>query len=515
MRADLAVDPVAEPFPRRSAWLIGYWAVVTGGFMLAGIARQRVTTPFLGLSLALTLLLGLGWFLRPRTTVYATLFLAAISEYVTIPWFPFARNLSNRGSISFLADSAIVSPLDIVLVTGFLVSCLRHYADTGRLVVRTPLLRPLLVFMGFVALGFLRGVASNGDLRAALYEVRALPYILMMFVIVVNECSEREHLRAAIWSVLAGVTVQAALTIEHFSRLTPSELGNVDALTEHPAVVAQMLMIVMLVSLTLFAPRTGWLRLATLCAAVPTTFVFVTAERRSGIAALAAGALLVAVSLLWHRRRLFFLVVPALSLVLVVYVAAFWNAHGPAAFPAQAVKTVVAPNAASADNLNSDLYRILETYNLVYTIRALPLQGLGFGQLFFRPLPLPDISVFELNGYISHNAILWIWVKTGIGGFAAMFYIFAKSLLHAAERIRTTPLGIDLAMSVAAASFVVMFAVYSYVDVSWDPRNCIFLGLALAMCVRPLPRARGVVAPVLRDAHVPLTRSERAPAVRR
>jgi O-antigen ligase len=317
--------------------------------------------------------------------------------------------------------------------------------------------------------------------------------------------------------VLAGVTVQAALTIEHFSRLAPSELGNVDALTEHPAVVSRMLMIVMLVSLTLFAPRTGWLRLATLCAAVPTTFVFVTAERRSGIAALAAGGLLVAVSLLWHRRRLFFLVVPALSLVLVAYVAAFWNAHGPAAFPAQAVKTVVAPNAASADNLNSDVYRILETYNLVYTIRALPLQGLGFGQLFFRPLPLPDISVFELNGYISHNAILWIWVKTGIGGFAAMFYIFAKSLLHAAERIRTTPLGIDLVMSVAAASFVVMFAVYSYVDVSWDPRNCIFLGLALAMCVRPFPRARpgSDVAPVLRDAHVPPTRSERTPAVPR
>ena len=41
-----------------------------------------------------------------------------------------------------------------------------------------------------------------------------------------------------------------------------------------------------------------------------------------------------------------------------------------------------------------------------------------------------------------------------------------------------------------------MFLVYSYVDISWDARNMVLLGLAAAICAHPL----GERSPARRDA---------------
>ena len=70
------------------------------------------------------------------------------------------------------------------------------------------------------------------------------------------------------------------------------------------------------------------------------------------------------------------------------------------------------------------MYRTVENLDINATINAKPLTGLGFGQKFYRPFPLPDISFFLFYEYIPHNSILWIWIKTGVGGFVAMLFLF-------------------------------------------------------------------------------------------
>jgi O-antigen ligase len=199
-----------------------------------------------------------------------------------------------------------------------------------------------------------------------------------------------------------------------------------------------------------------------------------------------------AIALFWRRRRTFWAVTPVVLLVITGYVGAFWNSTSSAAFPAQAIKTIISPESASAEDRSSDLYRIIEAYDLNFTIRANPIFGIGFGQAFYRPVALPDISVFELNAYQPHNSLLWVWMKTGFGGFAAMFYVFGKALLLAADRIRRIQFGVDLAISVSATLFIIMYVVYTYVDVSWDARNTVFLGLALAIVggsIAPTPES--------------------------
>jgi O-antigen ligase len=201
--------------------------------------------------------------------------------------------------------------------------------------------------------------------------------------------------------------------------------------------------------------------------------------------------------MLYHRRRhAFWYAAPLLALVFGGYLLAFWNTEKGAGFPAQAVKTVVAPGELSEDDKGSDLYRTIENYNVVYTIRTQPLTGIGFGQQYLRPIPNADISFAQWWEYRSHNAILWIWMKTGLGGFLAMLYLFTAAIRHGTRRLMRVLPGYDGALLLTSVLFVVMFAVFAYVDIVWDTESMIFLGIAFAGIASDiLGEPRGETAP--------------------
>jgi hypothetical protein len=470
----------------RQVWWIAYLVVVTGGLLIAAFARRRVTEPYLAMTLGLLLLLLTGWLIRPRATLYITLLLTAVADQVTVWWFPFVKNLSSRESITYVADAATTSPLDLALFSGAAVSVLRRYANTGRPLARTPLTVPLLVFTGFVVLGFLRGLAANGDPRVAVFEGRPLFYILLVFVIVTNECTERAHLRRALWAIVAGVVVQSLLSIRFAQRLDPADRDAMESLNEHGSTLGHNLVIVTLLALMLFRVRRPVTIMLLAVAAIPVVYVMFLAQRRSGVAALAVGGALLAIALLWRRRRTFWLVTPVFALAIAAYTAAYWTSTSDLAFPAQAIKSVIAPGSASEEDASSDLYRIIEAYNLNFTIRTDPLLGLGFGRAFYRPVPLPDISFFEFYLYQAHNSVLWLWIKVGFFGFVTMFYVFGRTIISGAQRVRSMDIDIDFVLTLAMTLFVVMYGVYTWADISWDARNCVFLGFAIAACTREL-----------------------------
>ena len=133
-----------------------------------------------------------------------------------------------------------------------------------------------------------------------------------------------------------------------------------------------------------------------LLATIPTAYVFVLSERRAAAVALVAGFLVFALVLFFRRRKAFFVVVPVVLVLATAYSAAFWNATEGVGFGARAVKTVIAPDDVSERDASSDIYRDIENYNLVYTIRAEPLTGVGFGKPFYQPAQLPDSQLLRL-----------------------------------------------------------------------------------------------------------------------
>ncbi len=472
----------------RQLWWVGYLLVVGGGFLLAAFSRRRIAEPFIGLTLGLFLLILLGWLIRPRVALYVTIGLAAISDAVTVAWFPFVKNFSSRESIGFIADALTISPLDISLAVGFAVTGIRQYAATGRIIAPSPMLRPILVFTAFVMYGFVRGVLLQGsDIRISVLEGRALFYLILVFGIATNICTESRHLRAAVWWLLAGVLIQSLLSVEYFLGLDPASRESTQSLNEHGSALGQNLLILAVLSLLLFRARAGKQRLLLIAAVVPTFAVYLLAQRRAGVAALAIGVLMMLVLLFWRRRQRFWVVAPITGVVTVGYLGAFWNSASALAFPAQAIKSIVASDSASTTDQNSDMYRLIESFDLYFTIRTDPLLGLGFGRPFYRPIPLPEISAFELSAYLPHNSILWFWIKTGFIGFAVMFYMIGKMVMLGANRARRLPDGIDVTIAQLGLLFVVMFTVFTYVDISWDARNMVFLGLAAAICAFPMP----------------------------
>ncbi len=165
-----------------------------------------------------------------------------------------------------------------------------------------------------------------------------------------------------------------------------------------------------------------------------------------------------------------------------LYTAAFWNSTGSIGFAAQAIKTVIAPGQLSAEDQSSDLYRQIEAYDLWATIRSNELFGVGFGQKFLRPVPLPDISFFVFWEYLPHNTILWIWMKMGVGGFVSMLYLIARTI-HSGVRSACRIQSFDLtSVVIASVAYVVMYMVYCYVDIGWDVRSTVFLAMAIAIC---------------------------------
>jgi O-Antigen ligase len=474
----------------RTTWWPVYILIVGGGLLVAAVARRRVSEPWLGLSLVLILLLLLGWVLRPRVALYATLFFTAVSDQVTVWWFPFVKNLSSRESISFVSDALTISPLDIGLSAGAALACLRLYAAERRILPRRPLLWPIVSFTGFLVYGLFRGIIMlRGDTRIAVLESRPLFYILLMFVVTSLACTDEAHYRHALYAIVTGVTVQSLLSVVYLDRLDPARRADLESLTEHGSALGHGLVVVTLVVLVLLRVKRPLLRVGLVAALVPTMYVFIAAQRRAGIASLLIAGVILAIATFWRRRAMFWVSVPSVTLVLAAYVAAFWNSTASLAFPAQAIKGIISPGSASAEDQSSDLYRLVEAFNLNFTIRANPVFGLGFGQPFYRPVFLPDISFFELNAYLPHNAMLWIWIKLGFGGFVVMLLIFIKALLIGADRVRRRDSGIALAVTLCATAFLAMYVVYTWVDVSWDARNTVFVGWALATVTRPVAQA--------------------------
>jgi hypothetical protein len=167
-------------------------------------------------------------------------------------------------------------------------------------------------------------------------------------------------------------------------------------------------------------------------------------------------------------------------MVFAGFIAAFWNTEGAVGFPAQAVKTVVAPGELTDKDRSSDQFRVIENYNIVFTIQAYPLTGVGFGQQYLRPIPNADISFSQWWEYRTHNSVLWIWMQTGVGGFIAMLYLIASAIRYGTRRLMHESVGYDGALLMTSVVYVVMYAVFAYVDIAWDIQSMVFLGIALA-----------------------------------
>src|SRR5438445_660941 len=112
------------------------------------------------------------------------------------------------------------------------------------------------------------------------------------------------------------------------------------------------------------------------------------------------------------------------ALLLGGYILAFGQDSGPLGEPIRAVRSVADPSAVSVRDQLSTAWRDIEDRNIEYTMRQLPLTGVGLGQQYLFQEEPPKLWGFTYWRYTTHNAVLWLWLKAGpLGGFALWFLV--------------------------------------------------------------------------------------------
>jgi O-antigen ligase len=479
---DLPNSVLAQQRHDDRRWRLLYAQVLIVALMIALLAYGTAPAPFSIAILAL-LIYCIAIVVRPILGVYGAVFLTMIGDTVTVPWYPFTKNLSSRESILFISDALTISPFELTIALTALSWILRMLGDANWQFKRGAMWTSIMVFTGFVFLGLFYGLSGAGhDTTVAVWEVRPLLYVSIVYVLITNLLTTGRQYERLFMCAVVGVVVQSLLSLQYFNSLDPELRENLDSLTEHAASIHVDVVIIFVLAIWLLPRCRPARRVWVSVALVPCVWMFVIAERRAAAIALMIGVLAVAV-LIYPRRRaaavwftLFAVVIGGL------YTAAFWNSTGSIGFGAQAIKSVIAPGQLSAEDQSSDLYRQIEAYDLWYTIRSNELFGVGFGQKFLRPVALPDISFFVFWEYLPHNSILWIWMKMGVGGFMSMLFLIARTI-HRGVRSAMRIQSLDLtSVVIASVVYVVMYTVYCYVDIGWDVRSTVFLAMAIAIC---------------------------------
>ncbi len=416
---------------------------------------------------------------QPRYGVYLILVASLAGDSLLMPAYPFLKNFSSAESLLYLNDSLIFSPLELSLLL-ILVFWLGKAAMQRQLKFYTGILFwPALLFALFLVFGVVYGLGTGGNTNIALWEVRPIFYMFLMLIFVSNLLEKPEHLSRMIWVSMIGLGIEGLVGCYYYFAVLGMDLTGIDRITEHSAAIHMNTLFVLVLAAWLYqASAAKRYLLPLLMPAVLLTYLVT--QRRAAFLSLGIALAMMAVILYKENNKLFWRIMPIAAVASLLYIGIFWNSGGALGLPAQAIKSVVAPEAGSSDEL-SNLYREIENDNVSFTIHATPLTGVGFGNKFYMIRAMPDISFFIWWEYIVHNSILWIWMKTGVFGFASMVFMVGFSIMTGIRLLGYIPNRDLKTITLTATLYIVMHFLYAYVDMSWDSQSMVYVGAMMGV----------------------------------
>ena len=339
----------------------------------------------------------------------------------------------------------------------------------------------ILGYFSVFILGTVIGVARGGTWNAdvALAELRAPFHLCVVYFLAANLVRDRRQLPIFMWLFVLVVVVKAVQAI--FSYNDVQNLSySLRTINSHEDVVFFGGAIALAVVAALLGLRTGLVY--ALFALLPIILIAeLVANRRVGIIALGATLAAIVVMTLFTNPRRGALVVGLGSVALGMYALIFWDAAGPVAEPLRALRAVVDASATSLVDQYSNAWREIEHQNIAYTIRQLPLTGVGVGQHYLFEREPTDIP-FQYWRFITHDAVLWLWLKAGPLGAFALWFLVARALLVGAalyRRLNEPWLRWVVTLPIA---LVISQIVFSSVDLGLTySRTMIVLGTSLGL----------------------------------
>lgn len=417
---------------------------------------------------------------QPRYGVYVLVGATLAGDAYLTPWYPFFKGFSSPESIFFVNRALIFRPQELYLMITLGSWFARVIAGRQLLSIRVgKLFWPAITFTVLVVISLFYGLSRGGDTTIALWEMRSITYVPIVILLVTNLIRTRSQLNTLIWWMLAGLLVDAAFGFYFTATTLQFAFGSVNEIAEHPLSVQFNAIFTLMIGVWLFRGSRNKRILLPLL--VPLLIVpYLANNRRSAYITLVVALAVLALIMFWRNRRLFFAIVPAAALLGAVYLGVFWNSSGGIAAPAAAIRSAIAPAEGSRDD-SSNAYRYYENINTMFTIKTSPITGIGFGNKFIIIVNMADISSFEWWEYITHNSIMWIWMKAGLFGFLALLYLIGRSMALGSWLLLRTPPGELSAITLMALTYLVMHFVFAYVDISWDAQSMMMVAAMMGV----------------------------------
>jgi hypothetical protein len=171
--------------------------------------------------------------------------------------------------------------------------------------------------------------------------------------------------------------------------------------------------------------------------------------------------------------RCFLLALPLIG----AYVAAGWNSTSEVFSPVRTLRSVGDSNVDA-----STMYRDLENYNLLATLRFNIILGSGFGHPFAEEVKLPDISFFEEYKYMPHNSVLGLWAFCGPFGFTGLTTALTVAMFLAARSYRMAKLPDERVAAFMVIGTMIIYMIHCWGDIGFSERRSFLLvGPSLAI----------------------------------
>jgi hypothetical protein len=467
--------------------------VVVVGITLAAIAIGLLNLVLDG-NFAVTLgLVGAMVFVvasifRPSISLYLLVFLALAIEQIVqeYGWTGKLRYHSNLNNIFPQLGGLPINPLELHLlciVTGLL---LRFVVVKEK---HVPILawKSLLMYLGMIAFFVAYGVFKGGEFLPALWEVRAIIYLVLLMAIVPQVIRTEDQVRHMIWAIIAGMGFRAIEVTRHFAGADFSLEGSVGGWGNHEDSGMLGTMIVFAIAMRIYKADKRQARVLTVL--IPLMLIAIVASDRRTAYPVMAGAMIMAFMMQGPEvQRKIMRVVWKAGIVFLLYLAVFWESSSDSFFtrPAKLIREGFAGDdaAEASDSYTSNMYRKVENYDLQRMIAERPLLGTGYGVLIDYYMPVPIL--WDLGFYIPHNQILAVMAKTGIVGFAIFIFFYLSVMAEIGFTFNRIDESLFRAVLILAGAAVVNHLVFSFFDIVMTYyRPNVYLGslLGLTSCV--------------------------------
>jgi len=493
----LSIMPTAEEYAAqaraRTRWFL------LGGSLLAGLVAASfvafgLDNIFLPIVLLIAVLTPILLWRFPRLAFYFTLAGVCLFELMQLigpggeqfsdaltDRVPFFWNVNTIFQIYGHANfkGVPLNLFEVFILTAGVCSCLRAVYNQNTALRAGSLLLPIAVYMAFVLMGWVNGMLTGGDFKISLQEVRSQLYFGLAYLLAVNMVRDRRHLGAVLWTVAICTALKGVLlTFRHYVTLQGLPLPD-QGIGAHEEVFFFDVFVALLLVLSALGtyPRLRWFMTALL------PFVLLgslACNRRAGTAAFIVIVPLLILAIYQARpaRRRLTAVLSAVGLVLFTgYYVSFKNSDSLFAQPARAIKSNFDPDARDA---SSNAYRDAENADLMATIHSAPLQGYGYGKRMLHVVPIADISSqYDWWDIMTHNQVLWVWMRVGTFGFVAFWVMICAILICAARTVHDPTADLEI-KSVALAAMLIVGAlqVFGLLDLQFSNfRDMLFTGL--------------------------------------